>query len=467
MRKIDKIDFEFKIESLKEFLRILIPEANIEEIFCKTIREDNEIELEVSNNNQKFRFICKNYSDVLDDQKLVMLKVALLNLYNKNYNWGGLIGVRPSKLIRRFIGFGYSYDDIEDILINMYGVSREKTDLIINIVKSEMRYLNRDHINLYIGIPYCPTKCKYCSFASYTKNGKIGKNYDNFIDTLIKEIELTGEFLKDKKTKIESIYFGGGTPAILEEDDLVKVLEKLKKAIDFNDVKEFTFEAGRTDVITEKKLDIMKKYGIDRISINPQTFNETTLKKVNRSFNLEHFNMIYQYAKELGFIINMDFIIGLPEETDEDILNSLDKLNDYDIENLTIHVLAIKKSATLNKEGYNHDELHMGVIKNKIKEIIDKKGLKPYYMYRQKNSFDDGENIGYAKDGYESRFNIEMIEENQSTFAIGGGAITKYIEIVEGNFTKIDRVIGPKDPIVYTDSMEQRFLEKIKKFKID
>ena len=189
--------------------------------------------------------------------------------------------------------------------------------------------------------PFCPTKCKYCSFASYEIGSGVGRYYNDFVKTLLDEIELTGKFLREENFKISSLYIGGGTPSTLIEKDLEDVLKAVNTHIDMSDVREFTFEAGREDTLTDEKLEIAKKYGVDRISLNPQTFKVETLRKVNRKFDRENFEKYFKKAKELGFIVNMDIIVGLPDETTEDILYTLGELEKFDIENLTIHATSV------------------------------------------------------------------------------------------------------------------------------
>lgn len=410
-------------------------------------------------------FDCANFSDKIADQKLVMVKATLLQMYNKNYKWGTLIGVRPTKLVRRLLNLNFSFDEIDGILEKLYLVSKEKRDLLIEVVKKEENYLKSKELNIYIGIPFCPTKCKYCSFASYEMTGKQGESYGIFVKTLLEEIDLTSKFLKEEKLTFESIYMGGGTPTTLSENDLEKVLKAVTEKFPMEGLKEFTVEAGRVDTLTYKKLEIMKSYGVHRISINPQTFNEKVLKDLNRYFDKTIFDDMYNKAKDLGFIINMDFIIGLPNETTEDILKTLEIAKTYDIENLTIHMLALKKASRLYKEGHELQEIDYVAIDKAIKELVENKGLKPYYMYRQKNSLEWGENIGYAKEGKESMFNIHMIEESQSTFGLGGGAITKYTNGLFDEDIDIKRVVNAKEPIAYIQNMRDRFEKKVELFR--
>ncbi|WP_443862861.1 coproporphyrinogen III oxidase [Fusobacterium ulcerans] len=458
-------DFEINIRSIEEFARVMVPEA-LDKTMNLTMKETSDtIEIDMEIDGRKGNFIYANQEDKIDEQKQAMVKILLLKVYNKEYSWGGLMGVRPTKVLRRLLSLGYSYEQAEDMLRDFYIVSNEKIELLIDTVKKELEFLNREYINLYIGVPFCPTKCKYCSFASYEINGGVGRYYKGFVETLLEEIEMAGKFLKDEGYKIESIYIGGGTPSTLTEEDLEKVLRKVNENIDMTYLKEFTFEAGREDSLTEKKLELVKQYGADRISLNPQTFNEETLRKVNRNFNRENFDKYFKIAKDMGFIINMDLIIGLPDETTEDVLHTLDEVEKYDIENLTVHSLAFKRASKLFKEDKSRKELDREIIEKRIRELTEKKQMKPYYMYRQKNIMEWGENVGYAKEGKESVFNIEMIEENQSTMGLGGGAITKIV-IEETEFRDyIERIINPKDPALYIKEMKERMESKYKLFK--
>jgi oxygen-independent coproporphyrinogen-3 oxidase len=461
-----KLNFEMKTNSLEEFIRILIPELVDKEIEINQVEEGSNLELEIIALDKKINFSYKNHLEKLEDQRIVMTKIGLLKLMDKHYPWGGLIGVRPTKLVRKFLSLSYTYREIEELLGELYLVTLKKIKLLIDIVKKEMEFLNRDHINMYIGIPYCPTKCRYCSFASYEMKGKIGKFYDEFVDTLLEEIELTGDFLRENpQNKIESLYIGGGTPSILTEIDMERVLLSIRENIPLEYLKEFTLEAGRVDTLTKKKLDIMKNYGVERISLNPQTFNLDTLEKLNRPLDREKFDKMFNYAKELGFVINMDLILGLPGETTENILYTLEELKKYPMENLTTHVLALKKASVLFKDDHREVRLDYEKIEKKLYEVTEEKGLKPYYMYRQKNSVDWGENLGFAIEGTESIFNIEMIEENQSTLGLGGGAITKSVVGDSLTTDKIKRIVSPKEPIAYVRQMKERLPKKLELFR--
>lgn len=448
--------FQMNHRSIEEFARVMVPEALEKTLDIEVKKEQENIVITLTIEGETESFIYPDQNGRLEDQEITMVKILILKFFKKNYSWGGLMGVRPTKVVRRLLALGYSYDEIRRIMKDFYIVSEEKAELLIKVVKKELEFLDREHINLYIGIPFCPTKCKYCSFASYEINSGVGRYYKDFVKTLLKEIEITGEFLKEENFKISSIYIGGGTPSTLTEEDLEAILSAVNTHIDMSDVREFTFEAGREDTLTDRKLEIAKQYGVDRISLNPQTFKVETLKKVNRRFDRENFEKYYKKAKDIGFIINMDIIVGLPDETTEDVLFTLNELEKFDIENLTIHTLAFKRASNLFKESQERVELDGKVITEAIGKLVEKKEINPYYLYRQKNIMEWGENIGYSKLGCESVFNIEMIEENQSTMGLGGGAITKIV-IPETEYRDyIERYVNPKDPALYIREMEER-----------
>lgn len=459
------LDFDIKDNTIHEFKKVMLPDVKIDTLNVKTLVENKDIiSLELSSGENSFIFTIKNYSDKMVDQKIVMIKAGLLKLFKKVYPWGALMGVRPTKLVRRFLIMGYSYEEIDEILDKLYFAFPKKRKLLIDVVKKENTYLNDKAINMYVGIPYCPTRCRYCSFASYEINSKLGKFYGEFVETLLEEIKLTGEMLKDKSYKLESLYMGGGTPSILTERDLERVIDALYQNIDLSNLKEFTFEAGREDTLNIEKLQILKSRGVDRVSLNPQSFNEDILKELNRNFNKKHFDEIFTEIKKLGFIVNMDLILGLPGENVDDILRTLNEVKKYDIDNLTIHALAIKNGSKLVREKYKITSIENEKIEKEIEILTNEMNLKPYYLYRQKNSLDWGENVGYSKEGKESIFNIEMIEENQSTIALGGGAISKKVEMIDKTRASITRYINPKDPYMYICEMKERMKQKAELF---
>ncbi|MDX8335830.1 coproporphyrinogen III oxidase [Candidatus Cetobacterium colombiensis] len=457
-------NFPLSEKSVEEFVRILLPTEVGKDIKGEAIYKENKIILKVEIDGKEASMEEENLESIIEDQKVIMLKGTLLKAFDKHYPWGSLIGVRPTKMTRRFLQMGFSRERVVKLLSNMYLASLEKIELLMRVIETEEKLLNKEAMNMYIGIPFCPSKCRYCSFASYEINSSLGRFYPKFVETLLEEIELVGELSKERGFIYESLYIGGGTPSVLTEEDTEKVLAAVHKHIDFSNLKEFTFEAGREDAITREKLEILKKYGVDRVSLNPQTFKEETLKSLNRTFNRKHFDEVYRDIKEIGFILNMDLILGLPGESVEDILNTLEELKKYEIDNLTIHSLAKKKGSPLYHVDFEQSEVERVIVEGAIKKLVKEKGMQPYYMYRQKNSLDWGENVGYSTLGNESRFNIEMIEENQQTMGLGGGAISKAIHKETEYIDQIERLVNPKDPALYIAEMKLRHDKKIKLF---
>ena len=493
-----RANIEINQNKLEEFVRVLLPEnygvisensennveinvnfekgKNVENFSkdCGKLENNKNAELITVNTAlidknsgkilKKVTFSHKKINDEYFDQAEVMAKASLMELFDKKdkYKWGILIGVRPTKIVGRFLKMGLNYDEIDEILEKIYFVSDEKRKLLLDIVKRQAPYLNKETIGIYIGIAFCPTKCSYCSFPAYLLRGKYAERYDEYIGSIYHEIREIGQLTQELDLKINTIYIGGGTPSILTAKEIDKLLKTVKENYNLDYLKEFTFEAGRIDTMDEGKLSVIKSYGVNKISINPQSFNEKTLKIVNRYHNREQFDNVYKIAKNLGLEINMDLILGLPRENTDDILYTMDEISKYNMENLTIHNLAIKNASRLNKENYIHkDVLDYKKIYEKIGNVTKNKGLFPYYMYRQKNSFQWGENLGYSLNGSESIYNIEMIEENKTIIGIGAGAITKLIWFdEEKNRDNIKRLVNPKDPLVWMNELPERLAQK-------
>ena len=445
-------DFEIDENKWKEFLYVFFKD-NFDTVLLEVCKEDGRIEVLATNGRDK---IYINKEEFFSNQVDVMQKLAILKLYDISVPWGTLVGVRPTKLARKLLE---KYDEfkVEYILESIYGVSRDKAKLLLNVVKNSKDFLDKESISVYIGFAYCPTKCSYCSFPAYLKRGKYNERYDEYFEKLLKETEEVGKLCKELKININSIYVGGGTPSYLELSEMDEFLKTIQDNFDFKNIKEYTFEAGRIDTLDENKLNLMKKYGVSRISINPQSFKEETLKLVNRYHDIDKLNEVYTISKNLGFDINMDFIIGLPKESTEDILNTLEKFKEYSPENVTFHYLALKNASNLTMKKHSLTKgLDYEKIESKIKEITQEKGYIPYYLYRQKNSFDFGENLGYCFPGKQLIYNIEMIEENKSVIAIGAGGITKIIK--DGCIT---RQINSKDPLMWLNEFEDRLNKKL------
>lgn len=434
----------------REFLYVFFRE-NEDEVYIEIDEQENKFIVSASTEKNKIEYIEEK---IIENQEEILLKTALLKLYNIKEPWGSLVGVRPTKLVRKLLD-KYSYEEIENILEKVYMVSEKKAKLLIDVVKNSINYIDNETIGIYIGLAFCPTKCTYCSFPAYLKKGKYEKRYGEYFSTLLREIDEISILCNELNLKINTIYVGGGTPSYLEMDELNQMLEYIAK-FNLSYLKEYTFEAGRIDTLNREKLEMLKKYNVTRISINPQSFKDETLRLVNRYHNIDKLNEVYKDSLDLGFEINMDFIIGLPREDTQDVLNTLEKLKDYEPDNLTFHYLAMKKASYLTKSNYSFDrELDYKKINDKIYDLMEKRGYIPYYLYRQKSSSIDGENVGFCKPNKQLIYNIEMIEENKSIIAIGAGSITKIIE--NGG---ILRFINAKDPLMWIDEFEDKLKQK-------
>lgn len=384
---------------------------------------------------------------------------AAQKIHRISLPWGAMCGVRPAKTVTRLIDTGMNYDEAEKYISEVYGVSDEKCYLAAKVAENESEILKSiapDSVSIYIGIPFCPSRCLYCSFVS-TDIGVTGKYINDFVSLLLKEIDKTAEIIKRLGLHIENIYIGGGTPTTLDEIQLERLLARINSAFDLSRLNEFTLEAGRPDTITREKLLTAKKYGIDRISINPQTTKDETLKNIGRKHTKDMFLNAFAVAREVGFnVINTDLIAGLPGENADDFRKSIDYLVSLSPENITVHSMCIKRAASLR---FTDNSLTEAACMNEMlgyaQSTLCKNGYTPYYMYRQKNISGNLENVGYAKPGARSFYNVNIMEEAQTIIALGGGGTTK---IVTKN--GIERIFNYKDPLEYIKNFDEILARK-------
>lgn len=382
----------------------------------------------------------------------------------KELPWGSLTGVRPTKIVTTMLDGGESDEKIVTYLKDKYYVSDGKIDLSLNVAKREKHLLDmldyKNGYSLYVGIPFCPTTCLYCSFTSYPI-GVWKKETDRYVEALLKELDYVATAMADKKP--DTIYFGGGTPTTLEPEQLDRILSKLEECFDLSHVKELTVEAGRPDSVTQAKFEVLKKHQVSRISINPQTMNQKTLDLIGRRHTVEQVKEAFALARACGFDnINMDLIVGLPGETMEDVRHTMEEIRKLNPENLTVHSLAIKRAAALNfwKDKYMDSILNTDEIIQMTAQYAKEMNLNPYYMYRQKNMAGNFENVGYAKEGMEGLYNILIMEEVQTIIACGAGASTK---IVYPDENRIERVENVKDVQNYIHRIDE-MIERKRKF---
>ena len=392
----------------------------------------------------------------------------------KNMAWGILTGIRPTKILMKKLENGEQEEEIKRWFQEQYLVSEQKAKLGMEIAKREKGLLEKlDYENgysLYIGIPFCPTTCAYCSFTSYPI-AEWKNRTEEYLEALCKEISFVGESSKEKK--LNTIYMGGGTPTTLEAEQLDRLLTHIEKTFSLAELKEFTVEAGRPDSITKKKLEVLKKHHITRISINPQTMQQKTLDSIGRKHTVEDVVNVFHMARELGFDnINMDLISGLSGETVSDMRDTLEKIKELHPDNLTVHSLAIKRASRLNQSEAKKELISQS---ETLAEMIELAGeyakemeLLPYYLYRQKNIAGNFENVGYAKVDKAGIYNILIMEEKQSIIAVGAGASTKIVlpkgkEIQDkksGDLKNIVRIENVKDVDAYITRIDEMIERK-------
>lgn len=386
---------------------------------------------------------------------------SLCDYTQRTLPWGSLTGIRPTKIAYGMLEQGRDRQEILDVFEKHYQVSHEKALLGLEIAGREREILKDVHYeqgySLYIGIPFCPTTCLYCSFTSYPI-GRYRQRTDAYIDCLIREMEYVSKRLAGRA--LDSVYIGGGTPTTLEPEQLDRLLAALRANFDLDAVKEFTVEAGRADSITIEKLAVLARHKVGRISVNPQTMKQETLDIIGRKATVEQVIDAYGLARESGFTnINMDLILGLPGETEADVQHTIDRVTELAPDSLTVHSLAIKRASRLGAwiqehgiEALKNTDKTMAIAAEGAKRL----GMEPYYLYRQKNMSGNFENVGYAKPGKYGLYNILIMEERQTIVALGAGSITKVVW-PDGRIERCDNV---KDVGLYIDKLDEMLERK-------
>ena len=462
-------------QDIRELLMAFYPE----EKYTYT-DEDSTLSLLLSKNETDYHIKIKSEGNLIEFSSPIKetkfdtkndlkrnIYTNLLKLGNEELPWGTLTGIRPTKIVMEMLENDMSLEDIKKHLKEVYLVSDKRIKLCTDTAKNEFNILKKvDYKNgysLYIGIPFCPTRCLYCSFTSYSI-AQWKKDTDTYVEALCKELLAVSKMYKGKK--LQTIYMGGGTPTSLEGYQLSKILNVVKENFDLSNLLELTVEAGRPDSITREKLEALKAAGVDRISINPQTMQQKTLDLIGRHHTIEDIYESYQLAREVGFEnINMDFIIGLNGETLEDVSDSFTKVKAFAPESITIHSLALKRAARLNTENKREimdNNLILSMI-NMATDTCSELGLEPYYLYRQKNMAGNLENIGFSKPGKECLYNILIMEEKQTIIACGAGTSSK---IVFGD-GRIERIENVKDPKLYIERLDEMIMRKESMHGID
>lgn len=379
---------------------------------------------------------------------------ALRQATGKSMPWGSLTGIRPTKLARQLIKEGLQW---EQTFGEVLGVSQPKISLTSDILWQQGELANVDNrsADLYIGIPFCVSRCSYCSFTS-GEIDRLKKYVEPYIDALCSDIQQTIKFATERNIRLRNVYFGGGTPTSLNAKQLERVMSCITFAPD-----EYTVEAGRPDTISSDKLDVLQRHGVNRISINPQTFNQSVLDTIGRKHTVEEIYEKYELAQKYGFIVNMDLIAGLPGETSDMFEYSLNEAIKLSPDNITVHTLALKHGSILKEANYNNADAGVKQMVDYAHSMLYASGYLPYYMYRQKYMSDNLENVGFCKPNTACAYNIGIMEEVANILACGASAISKRIFSAED---RIERSANAKDVITYINRTNDYISKKLELF---
>ena len=466
--KLCLINHHFRYE-LEKLIRIFLPFEKIE--FSDTVANEQNIAVTKINENTavaivnfngksvKKEYKINNISD--DKEKELMLACALFDCFTEitNYypNWGLLTGVRPAKLYSRLSS--QSGEKATEVYFkDVLKVSDQKISLCKETHKGEAEIIsksNNDSYSLYVSIPFCPSRCSYCSFVSHSVESA-KKLIPQYLEKLYEELIFTSEIASKNNLKLSTIYIGGGTPTSISESQLEELMKTIKENFPIDSVLEYTVEAGRPDTITEEKLKIIKRYGATRISINPQTMNNDVLKIIGRRHTTKDTIDAFNLARKCGHNnINMDLIAGLPGDTFESFMATCHEVLKLNPESVTVHSLSMKRASTLNVTG-ELPEIEIGNIASQMvdfsREILTKNDIRPYYMYRQSKTVGNLENVGYAKKGYECLYNVYIMDETHTILSCGASAVTKLREPC-GDY--IERIFNFKYPYEYIDRFSE------------
>lgn len=389
----------------------------------------------------------------------VLLHRVLTPLTGVTLGWGVLTGIRPVKLAHRYHEQGLSDAEIRKIMAEQYLVTPQKITLMVETAQREAAVLalsRPDSYSLYLSIPFCPTRCLYCSFVSHAIE-KAQKLVPQYVDLLVQEIEYTAAVVQKLGLRLETIYFGGGTPTTLSAEQLRLVMGAVNTSFDLSHLREYTVEAGRPDTITEDKLLALKECGATRISINPQTMNDSVLEAIGRRHSVQQTVDALALARRMGHSnINMDLIAGLPTDTVEGFCASLEQVLALAPENITLHTLSVKRAAALTTDDCRRQGTAVARMLDYAAGRFQGNAYHPYYLYRQKNTVNNMENVGYCKSGYEGLYNVYIMDETHSIVALGAGGVSKLREPGGG---EINRIFNYKYPYEYIS----RFPEILKR----
>lgn len=449
---------------IRDVIRLFHIDGNIN-VIHKYIIIDNLVKNIVNVNDKEYKYEIQLDKRLSASKQKKLIKrackhsvyLALRDFTGLCIPWGSLTGIRPTKLAYEYLSDGGLIEAVSDYLVKSYDVLPKKAKIVQNIVLCQAEYRPdfEKFVNFYVHIPFCTSKCSYCSFTTHITD-RCTKLIPEYINKLVVEIKDSLDMISASGKEIYSIYIGGGTPTALPDECLEKLLSQFKSY----DV-EFTCEAGRPDTITDLKLEIMKKYGVNRICVNPQSLNDDTLKAIGRKHTVVDFYRAYNKAKKFGFDINVDLIAGLNRESLDVFMNSLNGIINLKPENITIHTLSVKNGSELKNSGGTTVNCDIEAMVDAAQNILPYSGYMPYYLYRQKNMLGNLENVGYCLNGKQCGNNITTMEEMLSVVACGAGAISK--KVSSGDL--IERLANVRDAFLYVEQFEDRLEKKIKFFE--
>lgn len=463
-------DFQYELEKL---IRIFLPFEKIEfcttesedlgDSYAKTFLSENGTQLQVE---LKLDGFCESksqsFKETLDEKSAELNLAALLyELFVKacDYRppWGILTGVRPAKLYSR-LARQQGVEKTEDYFQNQLFVSPSKISLCRETFEKEEAIISLSKPNsfsLYLSIPFCPTRCSYCSFVSHSI-ATAKKLIPQYVALLCEEVEETSRLVKELGLRLETIYIGGGTPTSVSAEDLDVIMQTVGRCFDLSNLREYTVEAGRPDTITPDKLKVILKNGATRISVNPQTMSDRVLETIGRKHTTEQTVAAFKMAREIGFDnINMDLIAGLPGDHTDEFEKTVKKVLDLDPESVTVHALSMKRASTLTTDGGRldfTDGVNASLSVESAHRLLAEKGIVPYYMYRQSKTVGNLENVGYAKAGKECLYNVYIMDETHTILACGASAVTK---MRQPNGPQIERIFNFKYPYEYISRFEE------------
>ncbi len=376
--------------------------------------------------------------------------------------WGIVTGVRPTKIARRYRERGLSSAATKQTLQKEYLLSEEKADLLLEVIERQRPFLPTKQeatqgVSVYLSIPFCPTRCAYCSFPSFCLPK--APLQETYLTNLLSECQVIGTWLEAHAISVQTLYIGGGTPTSLSAFQLERLLEGVQLHFHPDRLAEFTVEAGRPDTITSEKLQLLYDFGVGRISINPQSFSQRTLERIGRRHTVQEIFDVYALAREVGFdSINMDLITGLPGEQAEDFCHSLQQIARLQPENLTVHTLAVKRTAALRTMELESQSTVVQEMEQQLQQWLKGQAYVPYYLYRQKHMIGDQENVGYCLPGKESLYNIQMMEERQTILGLGVGSTSKFVNPADWT---LHQVSNPKDLYYYNERIAELIEKKL------